>query len=113
MLKIMNHQLNSVQETTKELRERHEAQRRAMVQWELQDDLKENQIFKKYHEERLRRKKAEIEAGLICPEEDDLDLYLEGLTSEQIAEMKAKSELKEYQEAIKKRQEKFAMKDVA
>ena len=84
-----------------------------MVQWELQDDLDENKIFKQYHEQRLRRKKAEIEEGLICPEEDDLDLYLEGLSSDQIAEMKAKSELREYQEAIKARQEKFAMKDVA
>lgn len=76
-------------------------------------DLDENKIFKEYHEKRLRRRKAEIEAGLICPEEDDVELYLEGLTGEQVAEMKAKSELKEYEEAIKKRQEKFAMKDVA
>lgn len=75
-----------------------------MVEWELQEDLKENAMFKKAHEERLRKKKAEIEAGLICPEEDDVALYLEGLTSEEIAEMKAKSDLKEYQEAIKKRQ---------
>lgn len=66
-------------------------------------DLDENKIFKEYHERRLQRRKAEIEAGLICPEEDDVDLYLEGLTGEQIAEMKAKSELKEYEEAIKAR----------
>lgn len=76
-------------------------------------ELDENKIFKEFHEKRMQRRKAEIEAGLICPEEDDLDLYLEGLTTEEIAEMKAKSELKEYEEAIKTRQEKFALKDVA
>ena len=45
-------------------------------------DRDENKIFREHHQERLRRRKAEIEAGLICPEEDDLDLYLEGLTGE-------------------------------
>ena len=106
-MKIMNHQLDAVKATTKELAEEHEAQRRGLIEWELQMDLKENKIFKEYHEKRLERKKAEIEAGLICPEEDDLDLYLEGHTEEQIAEMKAKSELKEYEAALKARQEKF------
>ena len=45
-------------------------------------ELDENKIFKEFHEKRMQRRKAEIEAGLICPEEDDLDLYLEGLTGE-------------------------------
>jgi len=76
-------------------------------------DLDEHKIFRDYHEARVKRKKAEIEAGLVYPDETDIDLYLDDLTAEEIAEMKAKSELQEYADAIRVRQEKFAMKDVA
>ena len=69
--------------------------------------MKENKIFNDYHETRVRRKQLEIEEGIT-------DLRAEGFADDVTAEeLEAHSELKQYAEAIKRRQEKFKMIDVA
>jgi len=50
---------------------------------EHQMDLDENKIFKEFHEMRLKRKKLEIEQGLVYVDEEELvQLCLAGLSME-------------------------------
>jgi hypothetical protein len=74
--------------------------------------LAENKIFKDYHEARLRRKRLEIEEGLYLEGHDAFKLA--DMTAEELnEELSAHQELREYADALKKRQENFQMVDVA
>ena len=53
----------------------------------------------KYHEERLKRKKLEIEEGVYFPDDKILN-EIDDLTEE---ELQAHADLREYADAIKKR----------
>ena len=94
MMKVMNHQLDAIKASTQEVRTRVVNNEQELVELEHQMDLDENKIFKEFHETRLKRKRLEIEQGLIYVDEEELvQLCLAGLSIEQIEEMKAKSEL--------------------
>lgn len=60
---------------------------------------KENEIFRKYHEERLQRKRYEIEEGVYFPDDELLD-EMDEINEE---ELEAQADLREYADAIKKR----------
>jgi len=68
---------------------------------------KEYEIFKKYHEDRLRRKKLEIEQGVYF-QGDEL---LENIDDIDEEELEAHGELRDYADAIKKRIEKNKLID--
>lgn len=63
---------------------------------------KEYEIFKKYHEDRLRRKKLEIEEGLYFQDDEEL-ANIDDINED---ELEAHGELRNYADAIKKRIEK-------
>lgn len=68
---------------------------------------KEYEIFKKYHEDRLKRRKMEIEQGVYF-QGDDL---LENIDDIDEEELEAHDELRDYADAIKKRIEKNKLID--
>ena len=68
---------------------------------------KEYEIFKKYHEDRLKRRKLEIEQGVYFQDDD----VLENIDDIDEDELEAHGELRDYADAIKKRIEKNKLID--
>ena len=68
---------------------------------------KEYEIFKKYHEDRLTRRKLEIEQGVYFQGDD----VLENIDDIDEDELEAHGELRDYADAIKKRIEKNKLID--
>ena len=68
---------------------------------------KEYEIFKKYHEDRLKRRKLEIEQGVYFQGDD----VLENIDDIDEDELEAHGELRDYADAIKKRIEKNKLID--
>ena len=68
---------------------------------------KEYEIFKKYHEDRLKRRKLEIEQGVYFQGDD----VLENIDDIDEEELEAHDELRDYADAIKKRIEKNKLID--
>jgi hypothetical protein len=68
---------------------------------------KEYGIFKKYHDDRLRRKRLEIEQGVYFQGDD----VLENIDDIDEDELEAHGELRDYADAIKKRIEKNKLID--
>jgi hypothetical protein len=74
-----------------------------MNAYEDQLSLKENKIFKDYHEARLKRIKYQIEEGIYTFDEGEQllnQIDLDDITPEELA---ANQDLQEYADAIKKR----------
>jgi uncharacterized membrane protein YheB (UPF0754 family) len=75
--------------------------------------MRENKLFKDFHESRIKSIKLQIEEGLIpygIGEEILEKVDLDSVTPEEI---KAHAELKEYAESIQLRQQQCNMKDIA
>ena len=68
---------------------------------------KEYEIFKKYHEDRLKRRKLEIEQGVYFQGDD----VLENIDDIDEDELEAHGELRDYADAIKKRIERNKLID--
>ena len=61
MFKVMNHQLDGIKAQTKEAAKMQKKHAAELDDFDEKLNRKENDIFRKYHEERIRRKKYEIE----------------------------------------------------
>lgn len=112
MLKVMDHQINLIKQGTEELREKHEEHASQLIDLDKHFDQKENELFKQYHEDRLNRIRHEIEEGLT----DVMGLDGEMLPEDQqfsLEELEAHSELRQFAEAIRRRQENYKMVDIA
>lgn len=112
MLKVMDHQINLIKQGTEELREKHEEHANQLIDLDKHFDQKENELFKQYHEDRLNRIRHEIEEGLT----DVMGLDGEMLPEDQqfsLEELEAHSELRQFAEAIRRRQENYKMVDIA
>ena len=64
MFKIMNHQLDHIKNETREVAQLQNQHTQGLQEIDDQLNKKEYEIFKKYHEDRLRRRKLEIEQGV-------------------------------------------------
>lgn len=113
MLKVMHHQLDSLNEQTKELSKEHTEYKQHLAEADREFKSRENELFRKFHEERIQRIKLQIEEGLY-PYKEGEDI-LEKLDIDQATpeEIEAHAELKDYADAILKRQQKFQLPDAS
>lgn len=113
VMKVMNRQLDQIKSSVKDLDKMHQDYVKDLNEFEVDHQRKENGLFKEYHEARVKRLKLMIEEGGFSFEEGEAmisKINLDEITDE---ELQAHAELKEFAEAIKKRQQKFQLTDVA
>ena len=113
MLKVMNHDLNTIKESTRYIKEAQHEHAIDLQEFEKNMNKKENKLFKDYHEARVKKIKYQIEEGIysVAQGEELLnEINIDEVTAEDLA---ANAELKVYADSIKIRQEKFKMTDIA
>ena len=60
----MDHQINAIKRQTDEFKKTSDDHAQKLIDLDEHFAMKENELFKKYHEDRLTRMKLEIEEGL-------------------------------------------------
>ena len=107
MLKIMNHQLDRIKTTNNEIGEQQTKYTEELDKFDQKLNLKENKIFKDYHEARIKRKRMRIEEGIYDFGEE---MYDEEIDPD---ELDAHADLQMYANELKKRQNNYQLVDIA